>query len=130
MTAGRASSRVFAIAPHSAGSAGQADVDRIATRTIDGLSQMLPVVDGRRSPAAALVRRIGRDPSDLACSLVVLAIAVPVLAAIAITTIRLLATKYPAIGWASTVNADAEAIFLGHWPYVDPATGYAAEAYT
>lgn len=49
---------------------------------------------------------------------------------IAISVIRLLGTAYPNLGWATTVNSDAEELYLGHTLYQNPAHGYTGQIYT
>jgi hypothetical protein len=55
---------------------------------------------------------------------------VPVAIGIAISVIRLLGTAYPNLGWATTVNSDAEELYLGHTLYQNPAHGYTGQIYT
>jgi hypothetical protein len=55
---------------------------------------------------------------------------VPVVLGIAISVIRLLGTAYPELGWATTVNSDAEELYLGHTIYQNPAHGYTGTLYT
>jgi hypothetical protein len=62
--------------------------------------------------------------------LVPLVFALPVFAGIALTLGRLVTADNVLIGYGSAIDADAIAMFLGHWPYRDPATGYFAEGYT
>lgn len=49
---------------------------------------------------------------------------------IAISIVRLLGTAYPNLGWATTVNSDAEELYLGHTLYQNPAHGYTGQIYT
>ncbi|HLM87006.1 MAG TPA: hypothetical protein VK272_12540 [Solirubrobacteraceae bacterium] len=44
--------------------------------------------------------------------------------------IRLLGIRYPDLGWATTVNSDAEQLYLGHTLYQSPAHGYTGQIYT
>jgi hypothetical protein len=55
---------------------------------------------------------------------------VPVALGIVISVIRLLGTRYPDLGWATTVNSDAEELYLGHTLFQNPAHGYTGLAYT
>jgi hypothetical protein len=55
---------------------------------------------------------------------------VPVLLGIAISVFRLTGTAYPNLGWATTVNSDAEMLYLGHTIYQNPAHGYTGLLYT
>lgn len=55
---------------------------------------------------------------------------VPVALGIVISVIRLLGTHYPDLGWATTVNSDAEELYLGHTLFQNPAHGYTGLAYT
>jgi hypothetical protein len=55
---------------------------------------------------------------------------VPVVLGILISTVRLLGTRYPDLGWATTVNSDAEELYLGHTLYQNPAHGYSGLIYT
>ena len=55
---------------------------------------------------------------------------VPVALGIAISVIRLLGTAHPDLGPETAVFNDAEQLYLGHGLYHDPASGYAAGAYT
>lgn len=56
--------------------------------------------------------------------------AAPVALGIAVSFIRLLGIRYPDLGWSTTVNSDAEQLYLGHTLYQDPAHGYTGEIYT
>jgi hypothetical protein len=56
--------------------------------------------------------------------------AVPVLWGIAVSIVRLLGTAHPDLSWATTVNSDAEALYLGMPLHRDPATGYTGQMYT
>jgi hypothetical protein len=56
--------------------------------------------------------------------------AVPVLLGIVVSFVRLLGTEVPDLGWATTVNSDAEQLFLGHTLYQDPNVGYTGQLYT
>ena len=67
---------------------------------------------------------------EILCCLVPLVFAVPVLAAISVTTGRLIAARDVWINYGSAINGDAVAMFLGQWPYRDPASGYFAQGYT
>ncbi len=55
---------------------------------------------------------------------------VPVVLGIAVSFVRLLAVRYPYLGWATTVNSDAEELYLGHTLYQNPAHGYTGQIYT
>jgi hypothetical protein len=55
---------------------------------------------------------------------------VPVALGIVISIIRLIGTRYPDLGWATTINSDAEELYLGHTLYQNPARGYAGMLYT
>ena len=55
---------------------------------------------------------------------------VPVALGIVISVIRLLGTRYPDLGWATTVNSDAEQLYLGHTLYQNLAEGYTGQVYT
>ena len=59
-----------------------------------------------------------------------LLIAVP--AAVALVTMlgRALSVTHPDLGFAATVNGDAEALYLGHTLYQDPAHGFTGQLYT
>lgn len=59
-----------------------------------------------------------------------LLILIPVAAGIAVGFARLLQTTHPVYGWSMSINADAEAIYLGQWPFRDPADGFTGDAYT
>jgi hypothetical protein len=54
----------------------------------------------------------------------------PVAFGIAVSVIRLLGIRYPSLGWATTVNSDAEELYLGHTLYQNPAHGYTGQIYT
>jgi hypothetical protein len=54
----------------------------------------------------------------------------PVALGIAVSVIRLLGIRYPNLGWATTVNSDAEELYLGHTLYQNPAHGYTGQIYT
>ncbi|MGA2454450.1 MAG: hypothetical protein ABSG93_13115 [Solirubrobacteraceae bacterium] len=55
---------------------------------------------------------------------------VPVALGIGVSLIRLFAFRYPDLGWATTVNSDAEELYLGHTLYQNPAHGYTGQIYT
>jgi hypothetical protein len=55
---------------------------------------------------------------------------VPVVLGIAVSVIRLLGVRYPSLAWATTVNSDAEELYLGHTLYQSPAHGYTGQVYT
>ncbi len=55
---------------------------------------------------------------------------IPVLVSVVLSLVQLLAVRYPDLGWATTVNADAKAVFLGIPLYEDPAAGYTGLFYT
>jgi hypothetical protein len=54
----------------------------------------------------------------------------PVAFGIAVSVVRLLGTRHPYLGWATTVNNDAEELYLGHTLYQNPAHGYTGQVYT
>jgi hypothetical protein len=54
----------------------------------------------------------------------------PVAIGIAISVVRLLGSAHPDLGWATTVNSDAEELYLGHTLYQNPAHGYTGQIYT
>jgi hypothetical protein len=56
--------------------------------------------------------------------------AVPVLWGIAISVVRLLGTPDIDLGWATTVNSDGEAVYLGLPLHQDPSDGYTGQLYT
>jgi hypothetical protein len=56
--------------------------------------------------------------------------AVPVALGIVVSVVRLVGIRYPDLGWATTVNSDAEQLFLGHTLYQNPAHGYTGQIYT
>jgi hypothetical protein len=58
------------------------------------------------------------------------AFAVPVLLGIGVSIVRLLSVGHPDLGWATTVNSDAEALYLGIPIHQDPADGYTGQLYT
>jgi len=66
----------------------------------------------------------------MAAVLAPLLFGVPVALGIAVSLIRLLALRYPDLGWATTVNSDAEELYLGHTLYQNPAHGYTGQIYT
>jgi hypothetical protein len=70
--------------------------------------------------------RIAGSPLSLAPLL----FGAPVLLGIAVSLIRLLGVRYPNLGWATTVNNDAEQLYLGHTLYQNPAHGYTGQIYT
>lgn len=55
---------------------------------------------------------------------------VPVALGVIISTIRLVQLRYPDLEWATTVNSDAEQLYLGHTLYQSPAHGYTGQIYT
>ena len=55
---------------------------------------------------------------------------VPVLLGLVVSFFHLLGTGTPDLGWATTVNSDAEALWLGHALYQDPTAGYTGQLYT
>lgn len=55
---------------------------------------------------------------------------VPVALGIVVSVVRLLGVRYPDLGWATTVNSDAEELYLGHTLYQNPAHGYTGQIYT
>ncbi len=55
---------------------------------------------------------------------------VPVVIGLLVSIFHLLGTHSPDLGWAVTVNSDAEALYLGHTLYQDPAVGYTGQLYT
>jgi hypothetical protein len=54
----------------------------------------------------------------------------PVALGIVVSVVRLLGLRYPYLGWATTVNSDAEELYLGHTLYQNPAHGYTGQVYT
>jgi hypothetical protein len=56
--------------------------------------------------------------------------AVPVLAGVIASIRSLLSVADPDLRWATTVNSDAEALYLGVSIYQDPADGYTGQLYT
>jgi hypothetical protein len=54
----------------------------------------------------------------------------PLALGLLISIARLLNTPYPYLGWATTINIDAEQIYLGHTLYQSPAVGYTGALYT
>ncbi|HEY3960333.1 MAG TPA: hypothetical protein VGL68_07475 [Solirubrobacteraceae bacterium] len=69
----------------------------------------------------------------IACSSLVgssLLFGVPVVLGIVVSVVRLLGFRYPYLGWATTVNSDAEELYLGHTLYQSPAHGYTGQVYT
>ncbi len=59
-----------------------------------------------------------------------LLIAVPVAIVIATMVARALDVSHPDLGFATTVNSDAEAFYLGETIYQDPADGFTGQLYT
>jgi hypothetical protein len=55
---------------------------------------------------------------------------VPVVLGIVRSVANMLGTSYPYLGWATTVNADAAELYLGHTIYQNPADGYTGLLYT
>lgn len=55
---------------------------------------------------------------------------VPVALGIVVSVVRLVGLRYPDLGWATTVNSDAEELYLGHTLYQNPAHGYTGQIYT
>jgi hypothetical protein len=55
---------------------------------------------------------------------------VPVALGIVVSVVRLLGLRYPNLLWATTVNSDAEELYLGHALYQSPAHGYTGQIYT
>ncbi len=69
----------------------------------------------------------------IACSVLIassLLFGIPVVLGIALSVIRLLGVRYPDLGWATTVNSDAEQLYLGHTIYQNPDHGYTGLGYT
>jgi hypothetical protein len=54
----------------------------------------------------------------------------PVALGIGSSLVGLFAFRYPELGWATAINADAEELYLGHAIYQSPAHGYAGLPYT
>ncbi len=54
----------------------------------------------------------------------------PIVLGIAVSVVRLVGVRYPDLGWATTVNSDAEELYLGHTLYQNPAHGYTGQIYT
>lgn len=55
---------------------------------------------------------------------------VPVALGIVVSFVRLVGVRFPDLGWATTVNSDAEELYLGHTLYQSPAHGYTGQIYT
>lgn len=55
---------------------------------------------------------------------------VPVALGIVVSIVRLLGVRYPYLAWATTVNSDAEQLYLGHTLYQNPIHGYTGEIST
>jgi hypothetical protein len=72
----------------------------------------------------------GADRALLAARLAPLLVLLPVAGGMGLAFIRLLGTTHPVYGWSMSINADAEAMYLGIWPYRDPAEGFTPDAYT
>jgi hypothetical protein len=70
--------------------------------------------------------RIARSPLIAAPLL----FGIPVALGIVVSVVRLLGVRYPNLGWATTVNSDAEELYLGHTLYQNPAHGYTGQIYT
>jgi hypothetical protein len=69
----------------------------------------------------------------IACSPLIIAsllFAAPVFLGVVISVVRLLGIRYPDLGVGTTVNSDAEELYLGHTLYQNPAHGYTGELYT
>ncbi len=66
----------------------------------------------------------------LAHALAPLLIAVPTVIVIATMVARALDVSHPDLGFATTVNSDAEAFYLGETIYQDPADGFTGQLYT
>lgn len=56
--------------------------------------------------------------------------AVPVLLGIVTSVVKLLSVGHPYLGWATTVDGDGEALYLGVPIHQDPADGYTGQLYT
>jgi hypothetical protein len=54
----------------------------------------------------------------------------PIVLGLVVSVVRLLGNPYPYLGWATTVNNDAEELYLGHTLYQNPAHGYTGQVYT
>jgi hypothetical protein len=89
----------------------------------DGLDDNPPTADQSRSGG----RRLAVGSLLIASPLL---FGVPVVLGIVISIIRLLGTRYPDLGWATTVNSDAEELYLGHTLYQNPGHGYTGLLYT
>jgi hypothetical protein len=83
-----------------------------------------------RSGGVAKQQRVRTPFADRVCALVPLLFAVPVIAGMVVTAGHLVALAHPLIGYGSTLNGDAGAMYFGDWPYRDPAQGYFADGYT
>ncbi len=68
--------------------------------------------------------------SQTAHALAPLLFGIPVAAGIAVTLVRALGVSHPDLGFTTAINSDAEAFFLGHTIYQDPADGYTGQLYT
>ena len=79
---------------------------------------------GRAAPSA------GRGRLHRVLALVPLLFAAPVIGGIVLSLARLFATADPAVQYASTINDDAAALYLGQPLYQDPDEGYSGILYT
>ncbi len=68
--------------------------------------------------------------SQTAHALAPLLFGIPVAVGIAVTLVRALGVTHPDLGFTTAINSDAEAFFLGHTIYQDPADGYTGQLYT
>jgi hypothetical protein len=81
------------------------------------------------SPVNAPEQPVSRWAEILA-DLTPIAFAVPVLLGILVSIVRLLGVQHLDLGWATTVNSDAEALYVGEAIHRDPADGYTGQLYT
>jgi hypothetical protein len=80
----------------------------------------------RGAPARRSTRGGGR--ADALLRLVPTLFLIPVAAGLGISFVRLIGTAHPLYGWTMSINADAEAMYLGTWPFQDPAHGFTGDA--
>ena len=82
------------------------------------------------SPATNAAWPLRRRLLALAADVAPGAFAIPVLTGVIVSIVRLLSVAHPDLGWATTVNSDAEALYLGVPLHQDPADGYTGQLYT
>jgi hypothetical protein len=82
------------------------------------------------SSATGAVWSLRRRLLALAADVVPGAFFVPVLAGVVMSIRSLLSVAHPDLDWSTTVNSDAEALYLGVPLYQDPADGYTGQLYT